>query len=138
VGAADCYRAALPDALLLVDAFPGVDRVTARLAANRRNRLTARLPRLRRPHAEGGPGAVRVEVRGRRDGATAIEVLGAMDRPAVAAGAVAAVAALDVLRGRTSRVGASGLAGLVEPVPVLHELHRRGVRAAIFDGALGG
>ena len=60
----DCYRAALPDALLLVPAFPGVDRVTARLAANRRDRLTARLPMLRRPHPEGGPGRVRVEVRG--------------------------------------------------------------------------
>lgn len=137
VGAADCYRAALPDAWLLVDAFPGVERVTARLAANRRNRLTARLPRLRRPHVEGGPGAIRVEVRGRRQGATDIDVFGAMDRPAVAAGAVAAVAGLWLLQGRLGRVGASGLAGLVEPVPFLHELHRRGVRAATFDGALG-
>lgn len=135
IGAADCYRAALPDALLLADAFPGVQRVTARLAANRRNRLTARLPRLRPPHAEGGPGAVRVEVRGRRDGSTDTTVLGAMDRPAVAAGAVAAVAATWVHAGRVARPGASGLAGLVEPVPLLHELHRRGVRAAAFDGA---
>ena len=54
VGAADCYRAALPDALLLVPAFPGVERVTARLAATRRDRLTARLPMLRQPHPEGG------------------------------------------------------------------------------------
>lgn len=137
LGAADCYRAALPDSWLLADAFPGVGRVTARLAANRRNRLTARLPRLRRPHAEGGPGAIRVEVRGRRQGVTDIDVLGAMDRPAVAAGAVAAVAGLWLLQGRLGRVGASGLAGLVEPVPFLHELHRRGVRAATFDGALG-
>jgi saccharopine dehydrogenase-like NADP-dependent oxidoreductase len=137
VGAADCYRAALPDAWLLVDAFPGVGRVTARLAANRRNRLTARWPRLRPPHAEGGPGAIRVEVRGRRDGATAVDVLGAMDRPAVAAGAVAAVAGLWLLQNRVGRVGASGLAGLVEPVPFLHELHRRGVRAATFVGAVG-
>ena len=40
-------------------------RVTARLAASRRDRLTAHLPMLRRPHPEGLVGAVRVEVRGR-------------------------------------------------------------------------
>ena len=66
-------------------------RVTARLAANRRDRLTARLPMLRPPHPEGGPGAVRVEVRGRRGTSRDVTVLGAMDRPAVAAGAVAAL-----------------------------------------------
>lgn len=134
IGAADCYRAALPDALLLVPAFPQVRRVTARLAANRRNRLTARLPRLRRPHAEGGLGAVRVEVRGRRDGATDTVVLGAIDRPAVAAGALAALAALWIRDGRVAGPGAAGLAGAVDPVPLLHELHRRGVRAAVFEG----
>ncbi|MGH9187485.1 MAG: NAD(P)-binding domain-containing protein, partial [Acidimicrobiales bacterium] len=68
VGPRDCYRAGLPDALLLVPAFAGVERVTARMAANRRDRITAHLPMLRRPHAEGGPGAVRVEVRGRQGG----------------------------------------------------------------------
>src|SRR5690606_19262394 len=46
IGGADCYRAALPDALLLVPAFPTVSRVTARLAATRRDRLTAGLPML--------------------------------------------------------------------------------------------
>ena len=44
-------------------------------------------------HPEGGPGALRVEVRGRRGNSRDVAVLGAMDRPAVAAGAVAAVAA---------------------------------------------
>ena len=34
VGGQDCYRAALADGLLLVPAFPGIERVTARLAAN--------------------------------------------------------------------------------------------------------
>ncbi|HEX6237485.1 MAG TPA: Gfo/Idh/MocA family oxidoreductase, partial [Acidimicrobiales bacterium] len=31
IGGADCYRASLPEALLLVPNFPGVERVTARL-----------------------------------------------------------------------------------------------------------
>lgn len=135
VGAEDCYRAALPDALLLVPAFPGVGRVTARVAANRRDRMTAHLPMLRRPHPEGTVGAVRVEVRGRQGTSRDVRVLGAIDRPAVAAGAVAAVAAVAAATGGLRRRGAAGLADLVEPVPFLAELARRGVRAAVFEGA---
>ena len=135
VGAADCYRASLPDALLLVQAFPGVDRVTARLAATRRDRMTARLPMLRKPHPEGAVGAVRVEVRGRRGTRRETRILGAMDRPAVAAGAVAAIAAVQAARGELQAVGAAGLAELVDPVTFLGELARRGVKAAVFEGA---
>src|SRR4030095_4646460 len=46
IGALDGYRAALPDALLLVPAFRDVSRVTARLGATRRDRWTAALPML--------------------------------------------------------------------------------------------
>jgi len=135
IGGADCYRGALPDGLLLVAAFPGVRRVTARLAANRRDRFTSRLPMLRPPHAEGGPGAVRVEVRGRRGAARDVVVLGAMDRPAVAAGAVAAQTAAWAAGGRLRRHGAAGLAALVDTGPFLAELARVGVKAAVFEGA---
>jgi saccharopine dehydrogenase-like NADP-dependent oxidoreductase len=138
VGGADCYRAALPDALLLAPAFTGADRITARLAANRRDRVTARFPMLRPPHPEGGLGAVRVEVRGQRGTARMIQVLGAMDRPAVAAGAVAALAAIAAGSGGLRRTGAGGLAEMVEPVPFLTELARRGVKAAVFEGAATG
>ena len=132
IGAADCYRAALPDALLLVPAFPGVGRVTARLAANRRDRLTARLPMLRPPHPEGGLGAVRVEVRGRAADGIAVEILGAMDRPGIAGGAVAALAAVELGAGRARQHGSAGLASLVEVKPFLRELARRGVKVASF------
>ena len=136
IGAQDCYRAALPEALLLVAPFPGVRRVTARVAASRRDRLTTRLPMLRRPHPEGLLGAVRVEVRGAAGGGRDVKVLGALDRPAVAAGAVAAVAASWAVEGRLRRPGAAGLADLVaEPIGMLHDLARRGVRAAVFEGA---
>lgn len=132
IGAADCYRAALPDALLLVPAFQGVGRVTARLAATRRDRLTAPLPMLRRPHPEAGLGAVRVEVRGRADDGIRVEILGAMDRPGVAGGAVAALAAVELAEGRSRRPGAGGLAELVQAKPFLAELGRRGVKVARF------
>jgi saccharopine dehydrogenase-like NADP-dependent oxidoreductase len=133
VGPSDCYRASVPDPLLLVAAFPGVSRVSARVAANRRDRLTAHLPMLRPPHRETGLGAVRVEVRGRRGVARDVTVLGAIDRPAVAAGAVAALAALALARGEVAP-GVRGLAGAVESVPFLAELARRGVKAAAFVG----
>jgi hypothetical protein len=136
IGAQDCYRAALPDSLVLVPAFPGIQRVTARVAATRRDRLTARLPMLWPTHPEGGPGAIRVELRGQRGDTTDVMVLGAMDRPAVAAGAVAAVAVKTLVSGALRRTGAGGLAELAEPLPFLTELARRGVRAAVFEGDL--
>jgi hypothetical protein len=58
-----------------------------------------------------------------------------MDRPAVAAGAVAAVVAVAAARGDLATTGAAGLAQLVEPVGFLSELARRGVKAAVFEGA---
>ena len=138
IGAEDCYRAALPDALVLVQAFPGVTRVTARVAATRRDRLSAQLPMLWPSHPEGGPGAIRVEVRGRRGISRDVTVLGAMDRPGVAAGAVAALTALWAATGRLRRAGAGGLAELVDAPPFLAELRVRGVRAAAFQHDAGG
>ncbi|MEN3316244.1 MAG: hypothetical protein V7605_2478 [Acidimicrobiaceae bacterium] len=134
VRAIDCYRAALPEALLLAPAFPGVNRVTARMGANRRDRLTARLPMLRRPHPEGDLGAIRVEIRGVQGSSRNDRVLGAVDRPAVAAGAVAALACRWAVDGRLAHPGAAGLASLVEPGPFLAALAERGVKVAVFEG----
>ncbi len=137
LGARDCYRADLAEPALLVPQFPGVQRVTARLAASRRDRAFAPFPVLVPPPDEGGIGAIRVELRGsvgpgsqgEPAGARRVVVYGALDRPAVAGAAVAAVAAL---RAPDEGVGASGLAG-VSPLPFLVELARRGVRAAAFE-----
>jgi hypothetical protein len=134
IGGRDCYRAALAEPLLLVRAFPTAERITARQAANRRDRLTSRLPMLRQPHPEGGPGAVRVELRGERSGGRVTAVYGAMDVPSVAAGAVAARAVGSVLDGELRRIGAGGLAELTDPLPVLQALAERGVKAATFTG----
>lgn len=133
IGAEDCYRAELPDALLLVPPFPGVERVTARLAATRRDRFSAHLPMLRKPHPEGLVGAVRVEVRGRRAGRSEVLVLGALDRPAVAAGATAALAVRWAVGGLLP-AGAAGLGAVADPVPFLAALAEVGIKAAVFDG----
>lgn len=142
VGSVDCYRAGLAETHLLHAAFGGAQRITSRQAANRRQRLTAWLPMLRRPHPEGRLGAVRVEVRGRRNGTVVTEVTGAIDRPAVAAGAVAGLAARWAVAGRLAP-GADGLAGLLRhptasersTVDFLDGLAILGVRAAVFEGS---
>ena len=135
LGSRDCYRGALADALVLVPAFPDVERVTSRISATRRDRLTALLPMLRRPHSDGGPGAVRVEVRGRQGNARDVVVYGAVDHPSVAAATVAAVAADRVLDGRWGPPGARGLATIEDPGSWLADLAQRGVKVATFEGA---
>ncbi len=135
VGGADCYRAGLGDPLLLVPAFPGCRRVTSRLAATRRDRVTSWLPMLRRPHPEGLVGAVRVEVRGWAGNRAETKIVGASLTPGVAASAVAAQAAVWAGTGRLARAGVGGLAELVgAPGAFLRELHGLGVSVASFEG----
>ena len=94
LGAHDCYRAALADPLLLHRVFPQASRITARVTATRRDRLTARLPMLRPPHPEALEGGVRVEVRGAANGEREAVVLGSAAPLGVVAAAVATTAAL--------------------------------------------
>jgi len=102
IGPRDCYRAELADPIALHQAIPDLVRVTVRMSANRRDRLTARLPMLTPPHAEGGTGALRVEVRGWRNGMRHVEVVGVADRVAHVAGLVAATTARKTVAGEFS------------------------------------
>ena len=133
VAGRDCYRGALPDALLLVPAFPGVERVTARMAATRRDRLTAPLPMMRRPHPEGGVGAVRVELRGWRGGERRVVVLGSQARPAEGAAVVAASTALHLID-NDAEPGAKGLALIANPRGLLRTVTAMGLRSSRFEG----
>ncbi|MSO15605.1 MAG: hypothetical protein EXQ61_04730 [Ilumatobacteraceae bacterium] len=99
VGARDCYRFASPEPVLLQRIAPSLQRITARVSATRRDRLTARLPMLSPPHAEGSLGGLRVEVRGVRDGRRHVEIVGIADRIATITGSVAAHAARVLLNG---------------------------------------
>lgn len=135
VQAADCYRAALADPLLLVRSHPSVERITARMAATRRDRMTMHLPMLRRPHPEGLLGATRVELRGVANGHQLELVLGCAERPAVASGAVAATALQAVLESRDNETGARGLVEWFDALEMLRELRIRGLRPEIFVGA---
>lgn len=137
VGGADCYRASLSDALLLVPAFPECRRITSRLEATRRDRVTSWLPMLRAPHPEGLVGAVRVEMRGWIDGRAATRILGASTPPAAVAAAVTTTTARWIASGRLP-AGAAGLASLV-PTPgvFLRELGDAGVAVSAFEGTGG-
>ncbi len=134
IGGRDCYRAALPDPMLLVPLFPGVGRVTARVAATRRDRLTARLPMLTPPHPDGGLGAVRVELRGLHGGEHAVVVAAATAAPSVAT-AIVAMATVQSLTGDGIQPGAAPLAGLVDPCSFLASCRAAGLVAREFVGA---
>ena len=137
VGGADCYRADLADPVLLVPAFGDVERVTAKLEATRRDRLTSPLPMLRPPHREGTVGAVRVEVRGRVGGAADSVVLGGSGRPAIVAGTLAALTARWASDGRLAP-GAGGMASRIDDHGALLALMvARGISVAEFGGGEG-
>ncbi len=135
IGARDTYLAALASPIILQRTYPDAERISARVAATRRDRITIRLPMLRRPHRDGGPGGIRVEVRGRAGSSVETAVYGSMDHPSVAAAIVAAVVALAAGR-EQAPIGANGLADWDDPGALLTELHRRGVRTAAFTGQL--
>ncbi len=90
VNARDCYRHASAEPILVQRIAPQLRRITARVSATRRDRLTARLPMLSPPHKEGGIGALRVEARGSRNGVRHVEIVGMAERIASVAAAVAA------------------------------------------------
>lgn len=128
IGGKDCYRAALPDVVLLHRAFPDASRISARVSATRRDRLTARLPMMSPPHAEGRLGGVRVEVRGSRNGERRSEVAGAADRTGTISAAVAASFAWNLLH-RESPVPGVVVAGdsRLDDLAILDDVVRRGI-----------
>jgi hypothetical protein len=135
VEAHDCYRAALGDPQLLHEAFPEALRISARVSATRRDRLTARLPMLTPPHSDGDLGAVRVEARGAaEDGARVTLIAGAA---APTADLAAAVAASTSSRALAAGLGAGvhilGAASMAH-LDLLHHATSLGVRVQEFTG----
>ena len=136
IGAEDCYRLlVLPYVLLLVRAMPGVERgPPLGWRPRRRDRSSAHLPMLRKPHPEGLAGAVRVEVRGRQAArsearrARCVGLPGGGRRGDGGAGGGARAGP-----GRLS-AGSAGLAALDDSRAFLAELATVGIKPAVFDG----
>jgi hypothetical protein len=136
LGGKDCYRAELPEPVLLHRAFPEVKRISARMSATRRDRLTARLPMMSPPHAEGGVGGVRVEIRGSLNGERCTEVAGVAERTGIIAGAVAASAAMAVVDLNETVSGVITLGdGRLNDRALLDDVIRRGITVFEYIGS---
>jgi hypothetical protein len=143
IGAHDCYRAALGDPLLLQRSFSSAARISARVSATRRDRLTARLPMLTPPHASGDLGSVRVEARGcDATGARITVIAGAAAPTADIAAAVCASTVVQLVRARAVD-GATSLAGVfalgdsaLDSLDLLHHTTSHGVKVQEFTGVV--
>jgi hypothetical protein len=136
LGGKDCYRAELPEPLLLHRSFPEVSRISARMSATRRDRLTARLPMMSPPHAEGGVGGVRVEIRGSLNGERRTEVAGVAERTGIIAGAVAASSAVALLKNSDTLSGVVTLGdGRLNDRALLDDVIRRGITVFEYIGS---
>jgi len=135
VGPYDCYRAELASPLLLQRSFPDANRISERVSANRRDRLTAWLPMLTPPHREGGVGAVRVEARGTgADGARVTSVSGVAELVATATAATAIAFVAQAVDGvLPTGVVCPGDEDL-DTVALLRLVGRAGVRLQEFTG----
>ncbi|WP_420434261.1 NAD(P)-binding domain-containing protein [Candidatus Poriferisocius sp.] len=135
VDASDCYRAALPDPMLLARKFNGANRITARMAATRRDRFSSWLPMLRPPHPEGKLGAVRVEIRGQKGQKWTGRILGASAPPGNVTAAVL-VSAIELFAAEKLRqIGAMGLAEVVDAAEFLDALEGQKIVCEEFSGA---
>lgn len=143
IGARECVAAGGGDALLCIDAFPDLGRATFRVA--KRESWSLGLQRLlggvELPLWAGGSmeddlGGVAVELRGSANFGKHVVLLGAVDRPALAAGTVGALCAIWASQGRLARLGAGGLGSMVsETGSFLQRLATLGVKGAVFEPA---
>ena len=135
VGAYDCYRAEMPTPVVLHRVFPDAERITVRVSANRRDRLTSRLPMLTPPHREGGVGAVRVEVRGAGPAGDRRSVVAGIAELVGTAAAATAVAVTDRVLAGAMPSGAVALGDeRLDTAELLHLVERAGVRLQEFTG----
>ncbi len=135
VGAYDCYHAQVPGPVVLHRAFPDAVRISSRMSANRRDRLTTRLPMLTPPHREGGVGALRIEVRGADATGARVSLIAGVAEMVGTATAATACGYLDAIIAGDLPVGLV-LPGeqRVDTTAVLRAIERRGVRLQEFTG----
>jgi hypothetical protein len=135
IGARDCYRASLVDPIIMHRLFSDALRISARVSGTRRDRLTARLPMLVPPHADGDLGAVRVEVRGASATGARNTLIAGASGPTGDLAAAVATAAVEACLSDTLQPGAYvvGEAAL-DPAGMLRRVVELGVVLQEFTG----
>ena len=135
VGAYDCYRAEVAEPITLHRVFPTVHRISARVSATRRDRLTSPLPMLSPAHREGGVGGLRVEARGADiDGSRVTLIAGIAERVGTAAAATASAFTGAIVNGRLPRGAIASGSDAVPTTEVLTQVVSGGVRLQGFTG----
>ena len=86
------------------------------------------------PHTEGGIGAIRVELRGIKNGIQENIILGVSEYPALAAASVTALTAEYILKQKINLSHMSTLGLIVEAPEFLSELSKRSIVVEIFEG----
>ena len=124
---------------LVARVFPEAVRISTRMSANRRDRLTSRLPMLSPPHPEGGVGAIRVEVRGRHaDGSQHTAIAGIAEQVGTAAAATAVAFADAAVNGALPTGVVVAGDDRLDTLGLLHVITRLGVRLQDFTGEANG
>jgi hypothetical protein len=133
IGGKDCYRVASGETKLLLAAHPSLRTVTAKAAMSGFDRVMLALPVPITAGSEDAVGAVRVEVRGFRQGGAESMVMAVLDHADLVSAALVAEV-LDALGEGRAPKGANGLAAWPDAARILGNLHRKGIRAAEFTG----
>lgn len=129
VGGRDAFLADTAEPFVAVARTGDLLRCSARLVLSRRDRLAQHLPRMLPAPFEGGVGAVRVEMRGIHGSGRVTLVLGALDRPGVAAGVLVSEVVMAILSDEAPS-GAVGAGSVADPMVMLRRLRKKGVRVA--------
>lgn len=128
VGAMDCVRGDLSEAVLLHRRLPDAQQISVRVGRTpiRRGRPWRRDAKIEEL------GGVRVEVRGLIDESPVTTVYGLVDRPSVASATLSAICVRSVVA--AGALGAGGVTEFIEPLPTLSMLAARGVKTAVYEG----
>lgn len=131
LGAVDCARGELSEAILLRRMLPDVPQIVVKMGRPSSHPLPQRVRRLRRSTAPQEAGGVRVAMSGRSEGQPSTVVYGLLSPPAASTAVLAAFAARATA---TAAPGVRGVAEILDPVTTLRAAADRGVRGLVYDG----
>ncbi len=131
LGAVDCARGDLSEAVLLRRLLPEVPQIAVKMGRPTAHPIPQRVRRLGRRPAPQEAGGVRVAVSGRTVGQSSTVVYGLLSPPAASTAVLAALATRAV---HTAPAGVRGVAEVLDPVETLRAAAERGVRGLVYEG----